>query len=251
MAVLTLNRPDERNPLDQTSSAALRDALRAVMDDSAVRSVAITGAGKAFCAGGNLRQMAEFKQVSAEDALEWPRAIVDLHQDMLNAPKPVIAAVNGAAYAGGMGLAGMCDILVATRSARFAMSEVKLGLFPMIIVAHLARSIPRKILLEMMMTGQPLSAEDAYRFGFVNRVCEPDELDEILMHYAELFEQVSPSALRLGRRAFTLLADMPAHQALDAAQFLNLPFFFSDDLEEGTRAFLDKRSPKWIPGGAR
>jgi len=247
MAVLVLNRPRERNPLDQQSSAALRAALQEAFADPAVRSVAITGAGDAFCAGGDLQQMGRFSEIPVEESYAWPQAIVGLHKDMLDAPKPVVAAVNGAAYAGGMGLAGMCDVIVAAESAKFAMPEVKLGLFPMIIVGHLARSLPRKVLLEMMLTGDPIDAAEAHRVGFVNRVVSRDELDATLAAYAAKFERVSPVALRLGRKTFTLLSDMPAAQALDAAQFLNLPFFLGEDLAEGAQAFLEKRKPRWIP----
>jgi enoyl-CoA hydratase/carnithine racemase len=251
MAVLVLNRPGERNPLDHDLSTALRSALREAFADPAVRSIGVTGAGDAFCAGGDLRQMARFAELPVEESYAWPQAIVDLHKDMLDAPKPVVAAVNGPAYAGGMGLAGMCDVVVASQRARFAMPEVKLGLFPMIIVAHLARAIPRKLLLEMMMTGEPIDAAEAHRIGFANKVVAHSELDTALAAYATKFEKVSPAALRLGRKTFTLLADLPAAQALDAAQFLNLPFFLGADLAEGTQAFLGKRQPNWIPDSGR
>ncbi|WP_107775022.1 enoyl-CoA hydratase/isomerase family protein [Nocardioides sediminis] len=247
MEVLVLNRPGERNPLDRESSSALRAALHAAFEDPAVRSVGITGAGDAFCAGGDLRQMARFREIPVEEAYAWPQAIVDLHKDMLDAPKPVVAAVNGPAFAGGMGLAGMCDIVIASDRASFAMPEAKLGLFPMIIVAHLARSIPRKVLLEMMMTGDAIDAAEAHRIGFANRVVPAAGLDDALAEYAAKLEKVSPVALRLGRKTFTLLADMPASQALDAAQFLNLPFFLGTDLAEGVDAFFGKRRPSWIP----
>jgi len=167
---------------------------------------------------------------------------------MLAADKPVIAAVNGPAMAGGMGLAGMCDIIVAIKDAQFAMPEVKIGLFPMIIVAQLSRSIPRKHLLEMMMTGDAIDAVEAYRLGFVNKLAEDKaDMDAIVEDYARRFEKTSPTAIALGRRAFTLLSDMPAAQAIDAAQFLNLPFFFGNDLKEGADAFFEKRKPRWKP----
>jgi len=248
MEVLVLNRAESRNPLDRYSAARLRERLHEAFSDSGVRSVAITGRGDAFCAGGDLRQMGEFSEVPVEQAYAWPQAIVDLHKYMLEAPKPVVAAVNGPAYAGGMGLAGMCDVIVASDTARFAMPEVKLGLFPMIIVGHLARSMPRKLLLEMMLTGDPIDAVEAHRAGFVNRVVSGEELDATLEVYARKFEKVSPLALQLGRKTFTLLADMPAAQSLDAAQFLNLPFFMGSDLREGVDAFFEKRKPAWIPG---
>jgi enoyl-CoA hydratase/carnithine racemase len=245
---ITLNRPEARNPLDNDSAREILEALEALFVDDRIRSIVITGAGDAFCAGGDLSQMVHFSDLSPAEAYGWPSFIVAAHKLMLTADKPVIAAVNGSAFAGGMGLAGMCDIVLAVDGARFAMPEVKIGLFPMIIVAHLARSIPRKHLLEMMLTGDPMDAAEAHRVGFVNRVAATrEELDAMVASYAAKFEKVSPTAIALGRRAFTLLADMPASQALDAAQFLNLPFFFGDDLKEGASAFLEKRKPEWTP----
>lgn len=246
-AVLTLNRPEERNPLDPRMSAALLTALRESLADHAVRSVVIAAAGPAFCAGGDLRQMKELAARPAEEAYAWPGAIVELHQLALTAEKPLVALVDGPAFAGGMGLAGMCDVVLASRRATFAMPEVRIGLFPMIIVAHLARSLPRKLLLDLMLTGRAVDAEEAHRAGFVNRVCEDDDaLWAAADEYAGWFADTSPTAVRLGRRAFTLLADLPASQALDTAQFLNLTFFLGSDLAEGADAFLNKRPPAWI-----
>jgi enoyl-CoA hydratase/carnithine racemase len=247
LAVLTLDRPDERNPLDQEMSAALLASMADAMADPDVRAVAIAANGPAFCAGGDLRQMKVLAEQPAEQAYAWPEDIVALHKAALDAPKPMIALVDGPAYAGGMGLAGLCDILLATERARFAMPEIRMGLFPMIIVAHLARAVPRKLLLDLMLTGRPIDAAEAHRAGFVNRVCDgPDGLWQAADEYAAMFAATSPLAARLGRRAFTLLADLPAHQALDAAQFLNLTFFLGSDLAEGATAFLDKRPPAWV-----
>jgi len=246
LALITLNRAEERNPLDQDTARRLRDVFVEQFADPQVRSLAVTGAGPAFCAGGDLRQMAGFADMPVEEALAWPSAIIDLHRLMLTAPKPVIAAVNGPALAGGMGLAGMCDVVLAAPEARFGMPEARIGLFPMIIVAHLARALPRKVLLEMMMTGAPIDAAEAHRVGFVSRVYpDHDSLLAGVAAYGRGFAKVSPQAVALGRRAFHLLSDLPAAQALDAAQFLNLPFFLSADLREGTSAFFDKRSPVW------
>jgi enoyl-CoA hydratase/carnithine racemase len=243
---ITLNRPESRNPLDGVTAAEVLAAMEQHFADPEVRSVAITGAGEAFCAGGDLEQMRLMPTLQTQDAYAWPDAIVEATRLMLKAPKPVIAAVNGPAFAGGMGLAGMCDLIVADRAARFAMPEVKIGLFPMIIVAHLSRSLPRKRLLEMMLTGEPIDAEEGYRLGFVNRVVDgPEEMESTLQHYARLFERVAPNAVRLGRRTYSLMADLTADQALEAAQFLNVTFLGSDEFAEGTAAFFEKRRPGW------
>jgi enoyl-CoA hydratase/carnithine racemase len=247
LGLITLNRPEARNPMDRTTATELLVAFTDFFEDPAVRSVAVTGAGTAFCAGGDLTQMKRFAEMPTRDAFEWPAPIVKLNRAMLDAPKPVVAAVNGPAYAGGMGLAGMCDLILATRDARFAMPEVKVGIFPMIIVAHLCRAIPRKHLLEMMFTGEPMSADEAHRVGFVNRVYDTrDDMMAALSDYARKFERASPDAIRLGRRTFGLLSEMTAHQALDAAQFFLMPFHLGADIKEGADAFLDKRSPSWV-----
>jgi methylglutaconyl-CoA hydratase len=246
VALVTLNRPEASNPLDRDSAIALRDILLTLFAEKTVRSIAITGAGAAFCAGGDLRQMRQLGDLPIEDALTWPSAIIELHRMMLSAPKPVIAAVNGAALAGGMGLAGMCDVILATQEAKFGMPEVRIGLFPMIIVAHLARSIPRKVLLEMMLTGSPIDASEAHRIGFVGKVY-PDR--EALLagvdDYGEKFARASPRSIELGRLAFQHLSELSPTKALDAAEFFNLPFFLGADLQEGATAFFEKREPKW------
>jgi enoyl-CoA hydratase/carnithine racemase len=247
MAVLTLNRPDARNPLDSELSTALLVAVNGALSDQAVRSVAIAAEGDAFSAGGDLRQMRSLATSPAPAAHGWPNAIVELHQLALRAPKPLVALVDGPAYAGGMGLAGICDVVLATPKASFALPEVRIGLFPMIVVAHLTRSLPRKVLLEMIMTGQPLSVDDAHRLGFVARVCRDRQaLLREADRYAGWFADAAPEAIRLGRRAFGVLADMPAPQALDAAQLFNLAFFLGEELPEGAGAFLEKRRPAWV-----
>jgi enoyl-CoA hydratase/carnithine racemase len=191
--------------------------------------------------------MKELASLPAEEAFAWPEAIVELHRVALRAPKPLVALVDGPAYAGGMGLAGLCDVVLATRRASFAMPEVRVGLFPMIIVAPLVRALPRKLVLDLMLTGRPMDADEAYRAGLLARVCDDvDALWAAADDYAGMFATTSPQAVRLGRRAFGLLADLPAEQALDAAQFLNLTFFLGSDLPEGAEAFLQKRPPRWI-----
>jgi enoyl-CoA hydratase/carnithine racemase len=241
-----LNRPAARNPMDRDMSVGILAGMQQHLADSEVRSIVITGRGEAFCAGGDLAQMSKLHSMSGPDAFEWPGPIVEAQKLMLTAGKPVIAAVNGPAYAGGMGLAGMCDIILAVSTATFAMPEIKIGLFPMIIVAQLVRSLPRKQLLEMMLTGDPITADEARALGFVNHVAPNiDELEACVQTYARKFEQVSPTAVRLGRRAFNLMSDITAEQALEAAQFLNVSLLLGDDFKEGATSFLNKRKPRW------
>lgn len=246
LGVVTLNRPETRNPLDGPLAEALLAAFEDFFADPRIRAIALAANGEAFCAGGDLRQMQNLTQMPAEEAYAWPAAIVEVHQRMLDAPKPVIALVDGPAFAGGMGLAGMCDVILATDRASFSMPEVKIGMFPMIIIAHLVRSMPRKVLLEMMLTGWVIDAREAHRLAFVRHVFDnADDMWKMADEYAETFAKNSPVAIGLGRKAFALLADMPAPQALDTAQFFNLAFFHGSDIQEGATAFLEKRPPRW------
>jgi enoyl-CoA hydratase/carnithine racemase len=246
---IELNQPEARNPLNRESAQLIADGFFRHSDDDTVRSIVITGVGKAFCAGGDLRQMGAFRTMGTDEAFSWPEPIVRLHRASLQSKKPLIAAVNGPAFAGGMGLAGMCDVILATETARFAMPEVKVGIFPMIIVAHLCRALPRKRLLEMMFSGEPLEAVTAERLGFVSKLYpDVDALRQGARAYAAKFDRASPYAVALGRRAFNLLADMPADQAIDAAQFLVMPFHLGDDMSEGAAAFLRGGDPSWVPG---
>jgi enoyl-CoA hydratase/carnithine racemase len=244
---ITLSRPDRRNPLDSEMAAAIHDGLVTHFEDDAVRSVVLDAKGQAFCAGADLEQVKTLPTMSARQAFEWPAPIIAAQQLMLDAPKPVMAAVQGPAYAGGLGLAAMCDIVLATRAARFATPEVKIGLFPMIIVPQLVRAIPRKMLMELMLTGDPMTAEDAHRLGFVNALAEDrDGLEELVASYAAKFEKVSPDAVRMGRRAFAVMSELPMADALGAAQMFNVAFFLGPDFADGSRAFLEKRPPRWV-----
>jgi enoyl-CoA hydratase/carnithine racemase len=246
LGLITLNQPEARNPLNPTTASELLRAFRQLWDERSVRSVAVTGAGKAFCAGGDLRQMGKFSEMKVKEAFDWPAPIIELNRSMLDSPKPVMAAVNGPAYAGGMGLAGMCDIVLATEEARFAMPEAKIGIFPMIIVAQLCRSLPRKHFLEMMFTGEPMSAAEGHRLGFVNQLFpDRDAMMKGVTDYARKFEQVAPDAVRLGRRAFSLMSEMTMDDALTAAQFFVMPFHLGEEIKEGADAFLNRRPADW------
>lgn len=246
---ITLARPEKRNPLDSDMASAIHAGLVTHFYDDRVRSVVIGAQGDAFCAGADLEQVEKLPTMTARQAFEWPAPIVETQRLMLDAPKPVMAAVQGAAYAGGLGLAAMCDVVLAVRTARFATPEVKIGLFPMIIVPQLVRAIPRKMLMELMLTGDPMTAEDAHRLGFVNALADDgDDLEALVRRYATKFEKVSPEAVRMGRRAFAVMSELPIPDALGTAQLFNVPFFQGEDFAEGSRAFLEKRSPNWAEG---
>lgn len=244
VAVLTLNRPERRNALSPELVEALLAALRAAGADPAVRAVVLTGAGdKSFCAGGDLGggMMAE----GAHAAWQGRGRFADLLLAMHRLGKPVVAAVNGDALGGGFGLALGCDMVVVDAGARMGTPEIKVGLFPMIILAELVRNVPRKALAEMIYTGRHIAAAEALAWGLVNRVVAKDSVMESAMELANRVASHSPVVLRLGKEAVAMcdnLAFEPALRLLHGQLEANL---MTEDAMEGISAFLGRREPEW------
>ena len=244
VAVLRMNRPKRRNALSNALIEALLSALAEVDADAEVRAVVLTGAGKAFCAGGDLA-----------DGLSGGGGFVESHRGrgrfaelMAAIPRmatPVIAAVNGVAMGGGCGLVSACDLAVAAEDAKLGTPEIKLGLFPWIILAALQRDIGRKKLLELVLTGKSLSAVEAREMGLVNQVCRPGEAVQAAVALAGVIASRSPAVVGLGKQAFHQIADLDYEQALaymHGQLSLNL---LTEDAMEGVGAFLQKRPPQW------
>jgi enoyl-CoA hydratase/carnithine racemase len=239
---LVLNRPEKRNPIGPAVCGELVHALGRIAEDAAVRCVVITGAGKVFSAGGDLGQMAGLAGAGPAVA---PASLVQLFQAMHGLGKPIVAMVNGHALAGGMGLMVACDVVVASEAAELGLTEINLGLWPMMITAEIVRSIGRKKALEMMMTGERISARDAERIGLVTRVVAPDKLEAETMALAATLARKSPAALRLGLRAFYDTQDMELVPALEHLQGQLGAVLATEDAAEGIAAFLGKREPVW------
>jgi len=244
VATLTLNRPERRNALSAELVDALIAALDAVDADPGVRVVVLTGAGKGFCAGGDLAGGLG----GGEGALAAHRARGRFAEVLAKIPRlrsPVIAAVNGDALGGGFGLAVGCDLVVVDREARLGTPEIRVGLFPMVIVAVLQRNVPRKPLMEMILEGQRIDAERALELGLVNRVAEPEQALAEATALARRLAARSPAVLALGKAAFYRVADQPFEDALaylHAQLTLNL---LTEDAMEGIAAFLQRRDPQW------
>lgn len=244
VATITLNRPEARNALDQGLLDDLRQALRHAREDARARAIVLTGAGdKAFCAGGDLGSF-----FSTESPLENHHrrgGLRELFEELAELGKPVIAAVNGHALAGGFGLALACDLVVAARSATFGTPEVNVGLWPMIISPVLMRNVGRKKLFELLLLGERIDAAEAERCGFVNRVVPDGEALRTAVEWAERLAEKSPAILRLGRDAFYAMADMTFPQAARYAQAMLTVNLLAEDAQEGPRAFIEKRAPRW------
>ncbi|MFM8624660.1 MAG: enoyl-CoA hydratase [Betaproteobacteria bacterium] len=243
LTTLTLNRPEAFNALSEELLVALQVQLDALAHDPSLRAVVIAASGKAFCAGHDLRQM------RAEPDLAYYRHLFDQCGRMMlsvqGLPVPVIAKVQGVATAAGCQLVAQCDLAVAARTARFAVSGVNLGLFCATPSVPLSRNLPRKAAFEMLATGEFIDTAQAQAWGLINRVAEPEELDQTVQHLVDQIRGKPRLALALGKQLFYRQLEAGTRAAYDdAAQTMACNMMDATALE-GVQAFLDKRPPAW------
>lgn len=239
IAWLTINRPDARNALNRAVREGLFDGFRDFIDDDSSRVLILTGSGdKAFSAGADLKEMAETGlQVPPPDWL--PYLGRNLHTN-----KPVIAAVNGVAYAGGFFMAQMCDLVIAAEHARFAITEAQWSRgAPW--AAPLPWLIPPRVALELLLTADPIDAERAYQIGLVNRVVPAEDLRAAAEAIARRIAANAPLAVQAGKAMVYAAAERGWSEALDEGYRIFEPVYRSDDAQEGPRAFTEKRPPRW------
>src|SRR3954463_2152808 len=209
-ARITLNRPEKRNPLGPTTLGELRHALDRAKEDAAVRVIVLTGAGKVFSAGGDLSSMGSggTPLQATGGAATKPGTFVDLNLALTHVGKPTIAMVNGHALAGGLGLVVACDVAIAADDAQFGTPEINVGLWPMMIMATIFRNVPRKRGLELVMTGDKISAAQAAELGLITRAVPRDSLEAEVEALAQKVAGKSPIVMRLGLEAFYRVQDM-------------------------------------------
>ena len=241
VATVTLNRPEQRNPLSAIMLRDLTSALRWCKDDSDVHVVVLTGAGRVFCAGADLSSFDG--DTSAVDRFRSRDLFVELFVLMAELGKPIVGRINGHALAGGFGLACSCDILVAVDTAAFGTPEINVGIWPMMIQAILSRNVPRKVLLEMEMLGDRWTAAQLQSLGVVNRVVPQAELDSTVGDIAERLAKKSPVAMRLGRDSLYRQQDMDFRAAMHYLHGQFLLVSQTEDSREGIKAFFEKREP--------
>jgi enoyl-CoA hydratase/carnithine racemase len=243
VARLTITREERRNAINPEVVAALASGLSEAEADDSVSVVVLTGAGeKAFCAGGDLGGMADVSRV----AQHFIRGEVgDLFTQMRSSRLPIVARVNGHALAGGFGLMLACDLVIAATEAEIGTPEVNIGLWPFMISAVIQRDVPRKIALELMLTGRRMGAEEAASWGFINRVVPRAELDDAVQETVEVLASKSPLIVSLGKRSFYGAEDMDFDHALRYLAGMLTVCLESEDTIEGVTAFLEKRSPDW------
>jgi enoyl-CoA hydratase/carnithine racemase len=241
-ARITLNRPERRNALSMDLMVELVGVLRDLGARSEVRAIVIEGSGVAFSAGHDLSEMVgrelPFYQRLFDQCTELMEAIHRL-------PQPVIAKVQGIATAAGCQLVAACDLAVAAESARFATPGVKIGLFCSTPMVPLSRAIGRKRALEMLLTGQPISAATALDWGLVNRVVADGELDDAVDSLVEAISSSSPLTVAIGKEAFYEQVELDEHRAYDLTKSVMAMNSLAADAQEGICAFLDKRPPNW------
>ncbi len=239
---ITLAYPERRNAIGPVMVNELLYALEDARAADDVSAIVLTGDGKAFCAGGDFASMTGGE---GGPALPPKGDYADLLLAMVNSDKPIVAKVNGAAMGGGLGLVAASTFAIASTEASLGTPEINVGLFPMMIMAVLARLVPRRRLVEMMLFGEKLTAEEAHRAGIVNRVVAPGELDGAVSEVVTKLVGKSPKALALGLRAFAAQDDLALEEALPLLRGRLGEILATDDAREGLTAFLEKRSPKW------
>lgn len=239
VAIITINRPEARNALIKEVRHGLFAAWDRFERDPALRVAILTGAGdKAFCAGGDLKEMVERRMQVP------PRDMFPLPGDTIELTKPTIAAVNGVAFAGGWMIAQACDLCVASTNASFAITEVKVGRSSP-WAAPLIHMIPQRIMMEIILTGKPITAQRAYEIGLVNRLAPPEQLMAVALDFAGEILAGAPLSVQAGRETVMLATEMGRSAALHAARHASETCYRSDDAQEGPRAFAEKRRPNW------
>jgi enoyl-CoA hydratase/carnithine racemase len=248
IALVVLNRPKQQNVLSEGMLTALTETITSIADDAAVRAVVLAGNGKSFCAGHDLKEItahrsdADGGQAYTQNLMDRCSAMMQLIQRM---PQPVIAAIEGVATAAGCQLVATCDLAIAAETARFATPGVHIGLFCSTPMVALSRNVAPKHAMEMLLTGDMVSAQDAYRIGLVNRVVPAGEDRREALELARKIASKSMLTLKTGKEAFYRQLDMTLPDAYRYASAVMLENMMRRDAKEGIGAFIEKREPRW------
>ena len=248
VAILTLNRPDARNSLSEGLIAALHAALQEIHDDAKVRAVVIAATGKAFSAGHDMKELTARRSDADRGRgyfAEIMTACSAMMQAIVHLPKPVVAAVQGVATAAGCQLVASCDLAIASEAATFATPGVDIGLFCSTPMVALSRNVPRKQAMEMLLTGEPISATTAHDIGLVNRVVPAGSERDAAIALAERIARKSAYTIKVGKAAFYRQAEMSLAEAYRYTAEVMTENMMARDAEEGIGAFIEKREPKW------
>jgi methylglutaconyl-CoA hydratase len=244
LRTITLNRPERRNAMTPEMQAELNTAI----EDAAAsdcRVVVLTGAGEAFCSGLDLTALQAMHNKSSSEHREDAERVARLFRTLYELPKPTIAAVNGAAVAGGTGLATLCDFTLTVPAAKFGYTEVRIGFVPAVVSAFLALQIGDKRSRDLLLTGRLLDAGEAYRLGLVNEIVAPEELVERVKALADVLAANSPKSIGATKRLMAAQNKAWLDAAIEQAMEANAQARETGDFREGIAAFLEKRKPVW------
>ena len=248
IAILLLNRPQARNSLSEALLTSLSGALGEIAADKSIRGVLLAANGPAFCAGHDLKELTS-RRSDADGGRDYFRHIMTIcsamMQQIVNLPQPVIAAVQGPASAAGCQLVASCDLAIASTSAKFATPGVDIGLFCSTPMVALSRNVPRKHAMEMLLTGDMVSAERAAQIGLINHVVASGEERKAALSLARQIASKSSYVLKIGKQAFYRQAEMSLAEAYNYASEVMTENMMARDAEEGICAFIDKRDPQW------
>ena len=245
LLLLRLNRPEVRNALNGELVAALHAELLAAQSDPGVRCAVLCAAGTVFSAGADLKALQALGEASSEENRADSQRLADLLHLIYTSRLPVVAAVEGAAVAGGAGLASVCDLVVAGEGARLGYTEVRLGFVAAIVMVFLVRAVGEKHARELLLTGRLVSAAEAWRMGLINEVVPVGQAEIRALKLAAEIAQASSTALASTREMLSLLPGMGLEEGLRYAVGMNAWTRTTDDLKEGVAAFLEKREPSW------
>ncbi|XXK33467.1 enoyl-CoA hydratase [Rhodobacteraceae bacterium nBUS_22] len=248
IAHLKMNAPDKLNALSEAMLSALQDQFDSLQNDRQIRAVILSGAGKAFCAGHDLKEMTAGRQTE-DGGKAYFKGLFQKCARMMSSiqklPQPVIAQVHGIATAAGCQMVASCDMAVAADSTRFGVNGVNIGLFCSTPMVALSRNIPRKQAFEMLTTGQFINAERARDLGLINRIASEDELQEATSELAETVASKLAVAVKIGKEAFYNQLQMSLSDAYDYTGSVMVENMLFRDTEEGISAFIEKRDPNW------
>ena len=247
VATITMNRPETRNRLDAEGMSQLAAHLEACAVDQAVRVIVLTGSGSTFCSGADLSAAAAGDESGF--AGSGPQAMVRVLTALLDSPRPVVAKVQGHVAGGGNGLVAACDIAVASNAARFAFSEVRVGVAPAVISVVCLAVMNRRDAQELFLTGERVDAERVLEAGLLTRIAPPETLDDVVAGYVEMLIAGGPEALAGAKDLVRRVPGLPRREAFDMAAGESARLFSSDEAREGMTAFLEKRLPTWAASG--
>jgi len=245
IATITLNRPDKRNAISGTMIDELLGALNSADTDGAVRVLILTGAGRAFCSGMDLETLQSIAKQTPEQNLADSRQMARMFHRIYSFPKPLITAVNGAAVAGGCGIATFSDITLAVPEAKFGYTEVRIGFIPALVSVLLRRQIGEKHARELLLTGATIDAAEAFRLGMVTEIVPAENLLKRAREVAARFLEASPTSLRRTKRLLLQYNEREVTQEIEMATQENAAIRATEDFREGLASFLEKRQPKW------